>query len=188
MRIIFCILVSSIAFGDISIKNFGEVVPGVYRGARLSGHEKWYEELRGLGVNEIINLEDSVQDDEDLCQKNSLSCLQYPIHLSLYPGADANFDYEMLKRAFQEVLLLMESGEKIYIHCRAGSDRTGALASAVYIYKNGCGETVDHSKLLKEIDEMLEQYNFHWFLYFNLKNAIEDWAKNPPDWICHPNL
>ena len=159
--------VLAIAQTPESIGNFGMVVEHVYRGARLN-EEADYKALADLGVNTVISLEKIRSDSQKLCKKYGLTCKKFPILLPGLPDVDKYFDYEMLKRAFQFLVQEVSEGETVYIHCFYGSDRTGALASAVTVRSYACGEKqkdYDPDAIWELVESDLTFYGFHDALY-----------------------
>ena len=189
LRIVFISLVlSSTSFATSTIGNFGQVTGLVYRGERLND-EPDYQELARLGVKTIINLESLFEDDQKICSKYGISCTRFPIPLRGFPELDKNFDYKMLEKAFQFLIDENSRNKKVYIHCHYGSDRTGALVSAVTIRLNYCEnkENYNADAAWDKVQSDLRTYNYHDFLYKKLKKNIKLWTYTPPDWICtHP--
>lgn len=185
--------VSSIASGTTAgptdtIGNFGTVTYNVYRGERLN-EEADYQELRSLGVQTVINLESLHEDDPGLCSHYGLNCVRFPIPLLGFPKLDKFFDYEMLEKAFQFLIDENHKNKKVYFHCHYGSDRTGALASAMTIRLNYCGDKSAHydaGQVWEKVKSDLSAYGYHEALYKNLKSHIKSWVYSPPPWICAP--
>jgi len=170
---------------DKAIENFGQVIPNVYRGSRIGDEEERFQLLYALKVTKVINLEYMNTNDQQLCEEYGMECLQYPIKLWPMPNADKDFDYSMLEKVYQDAMLFLSQGHVIYIHCYHGSDRTGALASAIYLSQFLCGnKEVDKQVLTEELEEQLNTYGFHSGLYPSLKANILSWVNNPPEWLC----
>ena len=96
-----------------------------------------YRLLQPLGVDTVLNLEYFHNEDQDLCRKNSLRCAELP--LMLFVGKDLSFDWQTFRKAFRFVLGERAAGKKVYFHCLHGSDRTGALATALMLRERACG-------------------------------------------------
>ncbi|MFC1679742.1 hypothetical protein ACFL2T_05980, partial [Elusimicrobiota bacterium] len=94
-------------------------------------------------------------------------------------------DWAVLRAAFRHTVIEQAAGRGVHMHCLHGSDRTGALASAIMIRERACGREYDKDKLWKEIHATLKQYGFHE-VYVNIRLKIRGWVykldKNP--WIC----
>ena len=159
--------------------NFGTVLPGIFRGGIIT-QESEYVYLASLGVNTIISLEFFHKENEYFCNKFKLDCQRYGILQIPYEKIDLN----QLKKAFKATLIEVDKGNKIYIHCYEGSDRTGALSSALVIRNKTCDKIYDNKTLEKEIISELNKYKFNKWLYPSMYDEIVGWTKNIPVWIC----
>ena len=167
------------------IFNFAKVDSQVYRGGWLQNGESDFKELSKLGVNTIINLQYNGKDNPELCNKYEMSCEHYPIMSVPYSGYFIN--YQPLREAYKKIksLKLNEPKSKVYVHCFMGSDRTGALISALKISEKACsGLSYNKESLRVEINENLTKFSFHQFFYPMLYRVIMSWVDSPPDWIC----
>jgi len=164
------------------ITNFGKAIEGVYRGGRINTKEN-YAILKDLNVKTIITLEYFLDESEKYCKVFNFECLEFPIFLDL-PHSDIFFSYSTLKEAFREVNLARLQNKVVYIHCYHGSDRTGALASALRIRQVACIGDYDKVALRKEIDTTLTKYKFNAAYFPTLRSKILDWTQNVPKWIC----
>jgi protein tyrosine/serine phosphatase len=165
-----------------SIENFGIVSKGIYRGSELKTPQEYQYLHDVLRVDIIINL-NTKKDNPEFCKKYNLNCVQYPIHL--FPLSDIFFDWTTLRQAFRFIIRARQAKEHIYIHCKHGSDRTGALVSLVMVRDRACELTFNKNRLWKEIDMNLKNYKFHSiyiFLHRQIQNSIFDFEKN--QWIC----
>ncbi len=75
------------------IPNFGQVEPGIYRGATLLEDNQYRFLKEKLGVDDIVDLR-LKPDNQESCHAWNLSCRNFPIRLS-FPGEDANFNWLM---------------------------------------------------------------------------------------------
>lgn len=165
------------------IGNMGIVSANIYRGSELEKEDDYKFLKKQLGVDIVVDLRYFERDDQELCRKYGLQCVQFPLALVILN--DAVFDWNTFRKAFRFVLDQRGAGKKIYIHCKHGSDRTGALASAIMIRERACGIKFDKHVLWSEIDSTLKKYGFH-NIYPFLRHKIKDWVfefeKNP--WLC----
>ena len=169
-----------------AVKNWDVVIPDVYRGAAPSSTAD-YQFLKNNGVRYVINLEYIHDDSRRLCQEFDLRCIEHEILLPPIPWTDHFFNYGVLKKAYAHILYFLEQGDgAVFIHCRWGSDRTGALASALLIREKACHSNFVPDLLQKEIKQSLDSHGFHRKLYPKLYRNIQSWAKNVPEWICAP--
>ena len=167
------------------VDNFGMVNENVYRGARLTKEEQYRYLHQEFGIKTIVSLE-ARSDDPALCSKKyDLKCVEYP--LQLIPGDDQNFDLKTFKTAYKFVLDETKTGRKVFVHCHYGSDRTGAMASAVTIRDKACNNAgFDKNALWAEVDTTLDKYGFHQ-VYVSLHERIKSWVfdfESNSDWIC----
>ncbi|MDE1976179.1 MAG: hypothetical protein KGI84_02835 [Elusimicrobia bacterium] len=160
------------------VGNFGEIEPGIFRGAQPSGAAA-YRFLRAKGVSVVVNLRCLHKDDQTLCRRYGLSCVRFP--LMLFPGQGVFFNWMELRRAFEFVLTQRRAGRVLFIHCRDGADRTGVLAAAL---------TIRNSRLAPRplwirVWRMMRRYRFHG-VFLTLKGRVRDWIFHPSryPWIC----
>lgn len=163
--------------------NFGVVSKGVYRSERLDAEEDYAFLAGTLGVDTVVNLRYFHTDDRRLCRKYGLRCVNY--RLRPFEEDEEPLDWYVLKAAFRHTVKEQAAGRGVHMHCLHGSDRTGALASAVMIRDRACGRDYDKDKLWEFIRTTLKQYGFH-DVYVNIYLKIKGWVykldRNP--WIC----
>ena len=175
-------------FADSALVNFGRVTQKIYRGARLT-EEAQYKELSKRGVKTIISLETTPLDDPILCEKHGIQCLSFILPLP-HPrfGGDQNFDYQTLMRSFFSAVRESNTHPKVYIHCRYGKDRTGALAALITLRRYACRNNTpleyNEDRLWEKIHEDLLTYDFREEWYPNLLEQIRGRVYQAPPWIC----
>lgn len=169
------------SFVQAEIKNFDLVYDGIYRGGDLN-KEADYKMLRDYKIDLVINFR-VVKDDEKLCKEYGLDCRHYPIFM-LLPFSDMFFPYEKLQKAYREVIRAVEDGKNVFIHCYAGKDRTGAIASALKLRELACWQEYDIKEMKALITMNLENYGFAFYLYPFLYRNIMKWVEELPAWIC----
>ncbi len=176
---------STLTLSSNPIGNFGVVSVNVYRGSRLKKEIEYKYLKEVLGVNYVVNLERFNHDDQSLCRKYDLNCVEFP--LMLLVGTDAFFNWGTLNKAYSFVLDKSRGGNKIYFHCLHGSDRTGTLASALTIREKACNKPgFDKKALLAETEATLRKHDFHKiyiFLHHRIKTWIVQYDENS-GWLC----
>lgn len=165
------------------IGNMARVSEGIFRGERIRTTEQYRFLREDLGVDTVLNLEYFHNEDQELCRKNSLRCAELP--LMLFVGKDLAFDWKTFRKAFRFVLYERAAGKRVYFHCLHGSDRTGALATALMLRERACGRAYDKAVLKAEVDATLELHGFHGRYVF-LRHSIDSWVQDFDNnkWIC----
>ncbi|MEP6848342.1 MAG: protein tyrosine phosphatase family protein [Acidobacteriota bacterium] len=148
--------------GTKDLPNFGSVSPVLYRGGQPT--EAGIIELARRGVKTVVNLrgEDSNARKEKLrVQKAGMNYVGIPMADWGKPRI-ADLD---------EVLRLIEQneGQPIFVHCRRGADRTGAVIAAYRITHDGWTA----KKALNEAEE----YRMGWW-QFPKKKFIKHFYKS----------
>ena len=108
------------------IHNFDEVDAHVYRGAQPSS--EGFEYLSKLGVKTVIDLREPGErsrEEERLVTGAGMKYLNVPM-TGLTPPTDAEIS---------KILATLEDGGSgpVFVHCRRGADRTGAVIAAYHI-------------------------------------------------------
>ena len=170
------------------IPNFGLVVEGAYRGARITTDEH-FKFLKDMGVNTLVNLQWPLKNDAKLCQKYGLNCSYDPV--IIVPLVDWYFDMKALKKTFEFSVSELKAGRKIYIHCHFGRERTGILAAALTIRDSMCDPEKQKDPQLKENTWKLVEAGFVKYGYkstyakpFREMRSWIDNFENNKDWLC----
>jgi len=99
----------------------------------LYGAEILFAELEGLDSSRkltgTVNMQDEWPGDVDAYKNHELDWIYLPEVDHYQPSADD------LLRACQFIEKKYRAGERVYLHCRAGHGRAGAVALAWYLYK-----------------------------------------------------
>jgi protein tyrosine/serine phosphatase len=119
-------------------RNFGTVVPGVYRGAQPADCELAF--LHGLGVRSILKLNERTL-DEDREERERAAALGMTV-LPL-PFNAATIGRSRTCSMVREALAFLEEQDHrpVYVHCTAGKDRTGYIIGMYE--KEALGKTSD---------------------------------------------
>jgi tyrosine-protein phosphatase SIW14 len=143
------------------IPNFGQVAPGIYRGAAPTA--AGLKKLKEMGVKTIIDLriEKKGQPEETSVAKQlGLNRIRIPM------GREAP-----TKTQVETFLKAMEASKDtpVFVHCQHGADRTGAMVGIYRVTKQGW--TFDQA--WKE----MRKYGFKTFLW-ELKGSVKSRAKS----------
>lgn len=112
---------------DEPLGNLGQIGPKLIRGAQPT--EEGFAELAERGVKTVINLRPENNLEADAVKKLGMKAIYIPEH-----GLDAPTHAQTLR--FLEAALDPANG-KVYFHCYHGSDRTGTMAAAIRIARDG---------------------------------------------------
>lgn len=113
---------------SVSIKNFGRVNQNYYRGAQPD--PAGFAELKRLGVKTVIDLrEDSKRAAPEWARVEGLRYLNIPLRAS-HPATDEQ------TRQFLE-MVNDPANWPVYVHCKGGRHRTGALTAVYRITHDG---------------------------------------------------
>ncbi len=121
------------------IKNFYQVDEHVYRGGQPS--KEGFEYLTKLGVKTVINLREADRRSEEEQRLVTSAGMKY-INVPM-TGLQAPTDADTSK-----ILSILEdqSTGPVFVHCKRGADRTGAVIAAYRIDHDGW----DNTRALKE--------------------------------------
>jgi protein tyrosine/serine phosphatase len=124
------------------IKNFGQVNKNYYRGSQPTAAQ--FADLKKLGIKTVIDLrKDSVREEPDEVRGLGLQYFNIPLRAS-QPATKEQTDY-FLK------LVNDPNNWPIYVHCKGGKHRTGALTAIYRITHDGW--TADQAyREMKEYD------------------------------------
>jgi protein tyrosine phosphatase (PTP) superfamily phosphohydrolase (DUF442 family) len=144
------------------IPRFQQVDERMFRGGQPD--RAGFDALRGLGVRTVINLRGE-HDERELVEKLGMKYVYVPVELSLF-GSGSRMP-ESAVRKFFEVVDDVEAGP-IFVHCRRGADRTGAIVGFYRIARQGW----DANRAYREARQIGMQW---WFR--GLKDQLNDFAK-----------
>lgn len=123
-------------FGQITIENFHCVDETLMRGAKPDFEQ--LKELKNSGVKNIISFctnynpksktQSGVPEESFLAEKLGMNFYWLPFKSTENPSGDS------IRKFFNIIDNSKTNGEKVFIHCRHGADRTG-LFSALYRIK-----------------------------------------------------
>ena len=139
-----------------SIKNFGCVSEKFYRGAQPEGRD--YQDLAALGIKMVIDLQrEGDADEQRLVETAGMKFVRIPMSDKAWPSPEAAEQFLTLAND--------PANQPVFIHCRGGRHRTGAM-TAIYRITND-GWTADRA-----FAEM-KQYDFeHGYGHGTLRDYV----------------
>ena len=116
------------AVPGVSIKNFGKINDHYYRGSQPSQAE--FAQLKKLGIKTVIDLRiDSLLAEQDWTRGLGMQYFSIPLKASI-PANEQQTSY---------FLSLVKDPAKwpVYVHCKGGRHRTGAMTAIYRITQDG---------------------------------------------------
>lgn len=135
------------------IPNFSQVGPSLFRGGQPN--QAGFLRLKNLGVTTVINLRLEDSSEETILNELGLKSIHIPMPDTTPPSLDQ-------VKTFLGILRTL-NGEKAFIHCAAGKNRTGAMVAAWRI-ENG----------MSPKDTLKEALNFGLHPDFLSSDRIQD--------------
>jgi protein tyrosine phosphatase (PTP) superfamily phosphohydrolase (DUF442 family) len=149
-------LITLLAFSPVfagsvaGIENFDKVDAHVYRGAQPT--EEGFRYLAKLGVKTIIDLREAdsrSKREERVVTGAGMKYANVPMS-GLTPPTEAEIGKIL-------AILAASPTEPVFVHCRRGADRTGAVIAAYHINSHGW----DNARALKDA----KAHKMGWFQY-----------------------
>jgi len=129
---------------EIEIENFGKVNDHFYRGAQPKGRH--YEQLAALGVKTIVDLRADARGQARAdAERAGLRYLNLPLREKRYPPAEAAAHF--LK------IVNNQANWPVYVHCKGGRHRTGAMTAVYRMAMNGWN--------VEQAYQEMKQYDFY---------------------------
>ena len=107
------------------VRNFGEVTPNLYRGAKPT--KKGLQSLANIGINIVVDVGNNKRERREATR---LGMKYVPIPWHCYNKRDEVFAHFLR-------LIRENPGKKVFVHCRLGDDRTGMMIAAYRIAEQG---------------------------------------------------
>jgi protein tyrosine/serine phosphatase len=149
------------ASSAVHIDNFGKINANYYRGAQPEG--QGYSELKALGVKTVIDLQaDGLANEKAMVEKAGMKFYRIPMTTSDTPS----------QAAVTEFLKLVNdpANQPVYVHCKGGRHRTGAMTAAYRMTQDGW----DADKAYQE----MKAYRFEGFPgHPELKKFVYDYGR-----------
>ncbi len=108
------------------VANAAKVTPRLYRGAQPNA--QGFESLANLGINIVVDLRGSRNDERERVNKLRMQYVSIPWHCP-FPHDDV----------FARFLALLRQNptQKVFVHCRLGDDRAGMTIAAYRMAEQG---------------------------------------------------
>ncbi len=146
---------------NYGIRNFWEVEPGLYRGAQPN--KQGYETLKKLGVKTVVSFrrDRSVKKEKAWAEKEGIRFISIPwVARDHYAPQDL--------RAFLEIAGNSKN-RPLFVHCKAGKDRTGLMMASYRMYHDGWSE--------KDAFAEMKRLGYHRTLYPHLRGDLHKFAR-----------
>ena len=140
------------------ISNFGQVSDSLFRGAQPSSAA--YAALHDMGVAIVVNFRDEAGEIEAEKQRVESAGMKY-VNIP-WKGSDEPSNAQVAQ--FLD-LVRANPNSKIFVHCKAGADRTGVMVAAYRI-------AVERKPVDDAVSEM-HQYHYHWLLLGHLQRYVK---------------
>jgi protein-tyrosine phosphatase len=140
------------------LPNFGHVTDTLFRGAQPSG--AGFNSLHDMGVAIVVdfrNENDEIASEQRQVEGAGMKFVSIPWKGSDEPSAAQIVQFLDLVRTNPQ--------SKIFVHCKAGADRTGVMVAAYRI-------AVQHQAVNDSLAEM-HQYHYHHFFLPHLERYVK---------------
>jgi protein tyrosine phosphatase (PTP) superfamily phosphohydrolase (DUF442 family) len=140
------------------LPNFGRVSDSLFRGAQPTA--AGIGALHEMGVSVVVNFRnenDEIASEQRQVESAGMKYVSIP-----WSGSDTPSNRQVAQ--FLD-LVRGNPDAKIFVHCKAGADRTGVMVAAYRI-------AVEHEAVSQAVAEM-HQYHYHWFRLPQLERYIK---------------
>ncbi len=153
------------------LPNLGQVSTTLYRGGQPK--KEGYPKLKEMGVEIVVNLrddKDDIAEERQTVEQHGMRFVSIPWNARRGPNDPQVAEFLELLRANPE--------RKIFVHCKAGKERTGVMIAAYRIAVQGWTAP-------QALDEM-EFFGIRGFWFAHLKNYIRHFPerlRSDPDFV-----
>jgi protein-tyrosine phosphatase len=140
------------------LPNFGHVSDSLLRGAQPTA--EGIKALREMGVSVVVNFrneEDEIASEQQQVESSGMKYVSIP-----WSGSERPSDRQVVQ--FLD-LVRGNPDAKIFVHCKAGADRTGVMVAAYRI-------AFEHAAVNDAVAEM-HQYHYHAFFLPHLERYVK---------------
>lgn len=158
-----------------ALENFHEVEDGFFRGGQPSEQE--IEALRSLGVKTIVSFRDEekvIAWEREVTRRHKISFVSIPLNWKRTPTEEE-------ARRFFEVVSRPER-RPVFVHCREGRDRTGAMVAVFRIVLRGVSveEATQEARRLGFRKAAFPLKRFIWTKAKRIDNSPREVASSVP--------
>jgi protein tyrosine/serine phosphatase len=145
-----------------SIKNFGCINTNYFRGAQPNS--VGYKQLAALGVKTVIDLQkDGPENEQSLVEAEGMKFFRIRMSDSDTPSMDQADEFLRLVND--------PANHPVYVHCKGGRHRTGAMTAIYRITQDGWSD--------KQAYQEMKQFDFSYgFGHGSLKEFVFDFYAN----------
>ncbi len=140
------------------LPNFGRVSDSLFRGAQPT--TAGISALRGMGISIVVNFRND--NDESASEQRQVESAGMKYVSIPWSGRDMPSNSQVAQ--FLD-LVRGNPDTKIFVHCKAGADRTGVMVAAYRI-------AVEHAAVDGAVAEM-HQYHYHAFFLPQLESYVK---------------
>ncbi len=147
------------------VPNFGRLKPRLFRGGQPSA--EGFASLQALGVNTVISFtmgEEGAKAEADLVGRLGMNHIALPWSTQEVPEADQVGTFLTYLREHPE--------RTVFVHCKAGADRTGVMIALSRI-------VIDGWPTQQAIDEM-NAFHYHFIFLPHLQRFVERFTFDAP--------
>lgn len=154
-------------FDPGGIPNFHQVDGYLLRGGQPTRDGFFY--LRSLGVRVIVNLRSGgkkTDEEKKLVETLGMKFVSIPWKLwnpfTVPKDSDVNRFLQVIEKAHKE-------NQKVFVHCKEGSDRTGLMIA--------CYRISEYGWLPQRAWMEMKRYGFKWYWYWRFKGYLYNFNK-----------
>jgi protein tyrosine/serine phosphatase len=147
------------------VPNFGRIKPHLYRGGQPS--EEGFAGLRALGIDTVISFtlgEEGARAESDLVGRLGMRHIALPWSAEEVPQPDQVGEFLEYLRDHPD--------RTVFVHCKAGADRTGVMIALSRI-------AIDGWPTQKAVDEM-NAFHYHFIFLPHLQRFVERFTVDVP--------
>jgi len=151
--------VSERIFGLTGLSNVGRVARGIYRGAQPEA--AGYATLQKLGIRTVINLRTTLSEKKEV-EAAGMRSIEVPLNILRDPDP----------LAIRKVVALLAdpANQPVFVHCRQGQDRTGAVVAVYRMEMEGWA--------MPEAAAEMQAFGFN-NIWHDLKKFVREYKKAP---------